>query len=331
MKHREAQERPGLRRRLCCIALIGIILAAGLGIIIDIVVPDDLVDDFVVTETMASGTVGYSIARSPGRTYTDLVLLNSSRFGCESSWKMEFNKINEYAPRIERLSTESGIQLDFSNVFVSYYYETNFNLRDYENVMVSLDVKVLRGPIEVALNLDVFNLFSTPQVGGYSDRNSLTLTTGESTRANIDLDTNALYAMWSPLWLAQSYVGIDIYPVSSNWYDWEDACEGSLLLENVTISASSTTPLSPLNVDIQDTQGSSIYESGVNLNLMKWPAVNLTSDDVPTKWGIFVPWRSNDTIYVLAGNYSGIAGFYSYYYSNDTFATSFEVLPENQP
>ena len=288
MKERDMQERPGLGRRLCCIAILGIVLAMGFGMVIDTVVPDGLGDDLVVTETVVDGTVGSSIALSAGKSYTDLVLLNDSSFSREAGWKMEFNKINEYAPRVERLSTESGIQLDFSNVFVSYYYETNFNLRDYESVTVSLDVKVLRGPIEVALNLDVFSLFSTPQVGGLSDRNSLTLTTGESTMANIELDTNALYEMWSPLWLAQSYVGIDIYPVSSNWYDWEDACEGSLLLENVTISATSTTPLSPLNVDIQDTQGSSVYESGVNLNLMEWPAVNLTSNEVPSKWGIFL-------------------------------------------
>ena len=328
MKHRETQERSGLGGRLCCIAIIGVILAAGLGIVIDTVVPDTLGDDLVATITMADGTVGSSATFSPGRTYTDLVLLNDSSFSRESGWKMDFNQINEYAPIVERMSTESGIQLDFSNVDVSYYYETNFNLRDYENVTISLDVKVLRGPIEIALNLDVFNQFSTPQLAGYSDRNSLTLATGESTRRNIELDIKTLYAMWSPLWLAQSYVAIDIYPVSSDWYvRGDDYLEGSLLLENVTISASSTTPLSPLNVDIQDTQGSSIYESGVNLNLMSWPAVNITSNEIPDKWGVFLPWRLNDTIFVPVGNYSGIAGFYSYNYSNDTFSASFEVLP----
>ena len=328
MRERDMQERPGLGRRLCCIAILGIVLAMGFGMVINTVIPDGLGDDLVVTETVVDGTAGSSIALSTGKSYTDLVLLNDSSFSREAGWKMDFNSLNEYAPRVERLSTESGIQLDFSNVFVSYYYETNFNLRDYESVTVSLDVKVLRGPIELSLYLDVFSFLSTPQFRDYSDRKSFTLTTGESTSVDVEVDTNSLYAMWSPLWLAQSFVGIEIYPISSNWYEWEDALlEASLLLENVTISATSTTPLSPLNVDIQDTQGSSVYESGVNLNLMEWPAVNLTSNEVPSKWGIFLPWRSNDTIYVPVGNYSGIAGFYSYNYSNDTFTASFEVLP----
>ena len=245
MKKRDMQESPGLGRRLCCIAIAGIVLAMGFGMVIDTVVPDGLGDDLVVTETVVDGTVGSSIALSAGKSYTDLVLLNDSSFSREAGWKMDFNSLNEYAPRVERLSTESGIQLDFSNVFVSYYYETNFNLRDYESVTVSLDVKVLRGPIELSLYLDVFSFFSTPQFLGYSDRNSFTLTTGESTSVDVEVDTNALYAMWSPLWLAQSFVGIEIYPISSNWYEREDALlETSLLLENVTISATSTTPLS---------------------------------------------------------------------------------------
>jgi len=328
MKRREMQERPGLRRRLCSIALVGLVLATGFGLVIDTVVPDVLGDDIIVTENMASGSIGFSAMLSASKSNTDLVLLNDSSFSLESGWKMDFNELNEDNPRVDRLHTESGIQLDFSNVFVSYYYETNFNLRDYENVMVSLDVKVLRGPIEISLGLEVFSDLSTPQYREYSDRNSRTLTTGNSTRLAVELNTNSLYAVWSPLWLVQSFVEIEIYPVSSNWYEWEGApLDASLILENVTILATSTTPLSQLQVDIQDTQGFSIYESGVNLNTIKQPAINLTSDKTPNKWGIFLPWRSNDTIYVPAGNYSGIAGFYSYDHSNDTFPVSFEVLP----
>jgi len=328
MKKREMQERPGLGRRLCCIAILGIVLAMGFGMVIDIMVPDVLSDDLIVTGVITPGTVGASVTLSPSESYTNLILLNDSSFSPEAGWKLEFSRFNEFAPRMELSSTQSGVQLDLSNGFVSYFYVTNFNLRDYENVTVSLDVTVLSGPIEVFLGLDIFSFLSITPFAEYSYGESFPLATGESTSVSIEVDVKELYAIWNPLWLAQSFVRIDVYPVSSNWNDWDDGqLDASLLLENVAISAVSTTPLSPLTADIQDTQGSSVYRFDPNSNMQEWPAVNLTIDEIPNKWGLFVPWKSNDTIYIPAGNYSGTAGFYNFNYSNYTFDTTFEVLP----
>jgi hypothetical protein len=329
MKSQEMQELPGLGRRLCTIAIVGLVIAAGFGLVVDRVVPDVLGDNFAITETEASGTVGSSMTLSTMQSFNDVILLNDSSFSHESEWKMDFIELNEQTPKIQRMPRESGVQLDLSNVDVSYNYDTNINLRDYENVTVSLDVLVLRGPIEISLALEAFNDLANPGLTGASARNSQTLSTGNSTHLVVELDTNSLYEQWSPLWLAQSFVEIEIYPVSSNWYERQGIpLKASLILENVTVSAKSTIPLSRLQVDIQDTQGYSIYESGVNLNWIKWPAINLTSDTTADKWGIFQPWRSNDTLYVSAGNYSGVAGFYSYGTSNDTFIVSFEILPD---
>lgn len=329
MKPREIQELPGLGRRLCTIAIVGIVIASGFGLVIDAVVPDVLGDKFVITETEADGTVGSSLTRSTMQSFSDIILLNDSSFSHESGWRMDFNELNEHTPRVQRIPGESGVQIDLSNADVSYNYATNINLRDYENVTISLDVLVLRGPIEISLGLEVFDDLAHLGLTDYSTKNSQTLSTGNSTHLVVELDTDSLYGLWSPLWLAQSFVKIEIYPVSSNWSAQQGVpLEASLILDNVTVLAKSTIPLSQLQIDIQNTQGYSIYESGVNLNWIKWPAINLSSDTTADKWGIFQPWRSNDTLYVSAGNYTGVAGFYSYGTSNDTFTVSFEVLPD---
>ena len=219
-----------------------------------------------------------------------------------------------------------GTQIDISNIAVTFSYDTNINLRDYEMVTVSLDMTALRGPVEVSLSLGVSSFYSQTSFEDYYDTDSLNLTTGESGTILLELNTSTLYSIWNPLWIAQSEVGIQIFPVSSKWYDWKDInMETTLLLENITVIATSAVSLLPLIVDLQDTQGLSAYDPLGVLNLIDAPALNLTSVEFPDRWGIFLPWQSNDTIYVPAGNYSGAAGIYSYDYANITYSILFEV------
>ncbi|NHJ12805.1 MAG: hypothetical protein EAX95_03975 [Candidatus Thorarchaeota archaeon] len=323
---REALERPGLGRRLCCIAIAGIMLASILGMAIDVVVPDALGSDLVVTETPASGTPGPSVTVGSQPSIANVTLLNDNRFNRESGWRTDFYLLSDELPRIERTARETGLQLDLSNVAFFCYYEINVNLRDYETITLSLDLEVLRGPIELGFGMDIFSFLSTPYYHDGGDEVTRDLATGDSTTIAVELDMNELYGSWLPLWLAQGWVRISIYPVSSDWWDWVDTpLDASIVLENITVSATTSTPLAPLHVDIQNTEGFSIYESGANLNWREWPAINLTRQEIPTKWGILLPWRSNDTIYVAVGNYSGIAGIYSYDYANDTYSFSFEI------
>lgn len=323
---REGFERPGLGRRLCCIAIVGVLLASALGIAIDIVVPDVLSNNLVVTETPVTGTPGPSTTATFQPSFSSLTLLNDCRFAHESGWRTDYWLLNEELPRVQRTSRESGLQLDLFNVAFFYYYELNFNLRDYDNITFSLNVEALRGPVEIHLGVDIFSFLSIPNYHEGGDEVIRNLNTGESHTISFELDTNALYGSWLPLWLAQGWIYISIYPVSSDWWDWINApVEASVLLKNISVAASTSTPLAPIYVDIQNTGGSSIYESGVNLNWREWPAINLTCEEDPDKWGILLPWRSNDTIYVAAANYSGTAGIYGYDYANDTYSVFFEM------
>ncbi|MFW9847196.1 MAG: hypothetical protein ACFFD6_10635 [Candidatus Thorarchaeota archaeon] len=326
MEYRKAYEKPGLGRHICCFAVLGILLAAAAGIVIDIAVPDVLGQDLIVAESKANGEIGSSIATTSALSQTDIILLNDSDFSIESGWKTDFYELRDDVPRVERTKRESGMQLDISNAAFFCYYEMNLNLRDYELVNLSLDVKALRGPIEVHAGLDIFTFLSIPEHHGEGDGNTIDLSTGESSGIMAQLDTNASYAAWSPLWLAHSRVEISIFPVSSNPYEWGDMqLEASILLENIVITASSNTPLSPLSVDIQNTEGFSVYASRVNLNWRDWPAINVSSSGDSSRWGLIIPWRVDDTIYVAPGSYSGVAGLYSYNYANRTFPVSFDI------
>lgn len=326
MTKRNALEHPGLGRRLCCITILGITLAIGFGIMIDVAVPDVLSDQLMVNPSYASGTVGSTASSFSSESSTDLVLLNDSSFSRESGWRVDFYRLNEHAPGFTKQPRDLGTQIDISNIAVTFSYDININLRDYEMVTVSLDMTALRGPVEVSLSLGVSSFYSQTSFEEYYDTDSLNLTTGGSGTILLELNTGALYSIWNPLWIAQSEVGIQIFPVSSKWYDWKDInMETALLLENITVTATSAVSLLPLIVDLQDTQGLSAYDPLGVLNLIDAPALNLTSVEFPDRWGIFLPWQSNDTIYVPAGNYSGAAGIYSYDYANITYSVLFEV------
>ncbi len=326
MKNPNALERPGLGRRLYCIAIIGLVLAGGLGIAINTVVPDVIGDELVFTSTPVPGTIGSTISLSASEASTDFVLFNDSSFSPESDWNIHYYEFNNFVSRFERQSDEIGTRFDISNIALHCSYETNINLRDYDTVTFSVDVTALTGPVEVLLNLNVESFFDSH----YADYDAnLTLTTGETGRLGLDLNVSVLHSIWGPLWLTQAIVILEIYPGTSNPYLWDRAnLAASLRLENVSFTANSTVPLTPLVTDIQDTQGNSAYSPLAIINLIDSAAVNLTSEDYPNEWGILLPWRANDTIFVVAGNYSGIAGVYSFDYVNSTIPVSFEILAD---
>lgn len=326
MKNGTGLERPGLGKRLYCIAIIGLVLAGGLGIAINTVVPDIVGNELVFTNSLTPGTIGSTTSLSASEASTDFALFNDSSFSSESDWNIHYNEINNFVSRFERQSDNIGTRFDISNIALLCSYETNINLRDYDAVTFFVDVIALTGPVEVLLNLNVESFFE-PYYADY-DAN-LTLTTGETGRLGIDLNVSVLQSIMSPLWLIQTVVLLEIYPGTSNPYLWDRAdLAASLRLENVSFTAVSTVPLTPLVTDIQDTQGNSAYNRLAILNLIDSPAINLTSEDYPSEWGILLPWRANETIYVAAGNYSGIAGVYSYDYVNNTFSVSFEILAD---
>jgi hypothetical protein len=193
--------------------------------------------------------------------------------------------------------------------------------------MFSVDVSALTGPVEVVLNLDVQSYMDAHSHWNYDD--TLTLATGESGTLRVNLNMSILHTIWNHIAFTQTYLNLEIYPGSANPDLWaSNTSPASLRLENVSFTANSTVPLSPLVIDIQDTQGQSAYNPLGILSFIDMPAVNLTSDTYPDEWGIVLPTRANDTIYVAEGNYSGTAGIYSYRVVNNTFAVSFEILTD---
>ena len=323
---RDALERPGLGRKLCCIAIIGLVLAGGFGLVISAVVPDVLRDDLTFSETPIPGSVGSTTALLDSISRTNFVLLNDSSFSPDSDWSIDYLEMNSYSSQFKRQSGDSGTRFDVSNIALFCSYDTNINLHDYDIVKCSVDATALRGPVEVVLNLDVESFFEYLSPVEYND--SLALTSGESGTLNVELEVGALKTMWSHLWLTQCILTLQIYPGSSNRITWSTAdFAASVHVENVNFTATSIVPLAPLVIDVQDTQGQSAYNSIDILNTIDTPAINLTSDNHPNEWGIFLPWRANDTIYASTGNYSGAAGIYGYEYAFNVYPVSFEVLP----
>ncbi|MFW9887833.1 MAG: hypothetical protein ACFFER_06605, partial [Candidatus Thorarchaeota archaeon] len=320
MAHKRVQDSPGLGQHLIHAAIAGILLASLLGAAINIAVPDVVEPDFDVISTPVTGTVGLNVAVSPLSSQTDLILQNDSSFSPESGWRTELSPLGKKLPFFERTPRKSGIQLDISNVAFSSYYDMNLNIRDYEEVMFSFDSEVLHGPVKICFGFSTCLSFDNIRVySGHSDSHSLA--TGDSSQLSIELDMADYRNAYPSFWLMQSRLEIEIIPLRG-------VAPGmaSVILENVTVTASASSPLSLLRFDFQNTEGFSIFESGVDCRMMEWPVTNLTAQDDPTRWGFLSPFRSNDTLYVSAGNYSGFAGTYYLDWPIDTYPVSFSVV-----
>ncbi|MFX0055897.1 MAG: hypothetical protein ACFFAD_13305 [Candidatus Hermodarchaeota archaeon] len=320
MAHKKAQDRPGLGRRLIHTAIVGAILASLLGVAINIAVPDVVEPHFDVTSTPAAGTAGSNVTVASLQSRAELTLQNGSSFDPDSGWQTEFRSINEGLPIVERTPHMSGVQIDLSNVAIISDYHFNLNTRDYEQVTFSLDLDVLRGPVEVRVGVHYYRAVDHPSYSG--SQREYSLTTGDSTQFNLDLDADWIYNHWSSVWLVQARLRIGIVPMGTNLPNM-----ASVIINNVTITASSSTPLSLLRVDVQNTEGSSIYEAKIEKGIAEWPAVNLTTQGDPERWGLLLPFRTNDTVYVSAGNYSGIAGTYGFGWVNQTYPISINIAP----
>jgi hypothetical protein len=102
-------------------------------------------------------------------------------------------------------------------------------------------------------------------------------------------------------WLVHAFLQVKVTSTSN----------ARLQLHNVSARVTSSHDLFRLRIDVQSTNGSSLFANPYFKWIRDPPRINLTRHGVYDEWAIIHPARPNDTLYLSPGNFSGYSGWRS--------------------
>jgi hypothetical protein len=251
-----------------------------------------------LTQVNTTGSTGQAVTKDSMSPTNIVYLLNETPSHESASWRYEWrsNWLNPF--KVETILNEQGLVLDLTSVEYSLWTSINIPLDDYDTLEFSTDISLLFG--EATVNLKVYY---DDYYGIYLDhlnQQQEANLTSESKSAKLSLDAplSALNSQVSH-WLVHTYIFLEISTSSS----------ARLVLHNVSAKATSSPDLFRLKIDVQSTNGSSLYANPY----FKWcrdsPRLNLTREGVTSEWAVFPIARPNDTLYLTPCNLSGYCGW----------------------
>lgn len=177
-----------------------------------------------------------------------------------------------------------------------YRSEVNLAITDYTEVAFNATIGVITGPVNLSIwiDADASDEYPTwPYLEGF-----ILVDSRQSKSLLIDLPIST-YLNLTREWIVTAYFSISV--------------EGDGLIEfsetSIEIIARSERPLCPAIFDFQSTDGRSLFEDKLWQGIRRKPILNFTRDNDTGKFGIFLPARVEDTIYLNPGNFSGTAGW----------------------
>lgn len=308
-------EKPGLGGKLLSRCFLGVLLAIIVGVSIGIAVPSSTVTQIQLEESgYIEGSTGATIVRSSTTGTTKQILLNSSPFPGAIKWNMWAYPITDSESSYFQVTEEAtGGYIELSRADVHFDYLFHMNILDHTEGVIIVNITGISGSIDATLYVE-FRGLMTDDSSSLQRRTEISLDAGDSGTLLIEIPMNEIRTRLSSLWAAQ----VDIV------LEFHTASESVLVINDVIVEVQSVVPLYPLTVDLQDTMGSSLNLAAKSWYWIEVPGVNLTRDSSSRSWALILPRNVNETIYVQNGNYTAIAGIFSYDYSNVSSITEFE-------
>ncbi|MGY5880509.1 MAG: hypothetical protein RTV31_09665 [Candidatus Thorarchaeota archaeon] len=269
-----------------------------------------------VEEHQMGGTIGYTVSKTSCTPQREIVVYNGTVNDPGADWYYD----NQYS---EIHDDNSGVNVELSgNVTVSrtysclsrvrFYGNPTLPLHNYSEVTLLVNIRTLQG----SANVSLYGSIMVWPDREWCDRgdNATYLDEGESETLVVKISPSEAYNL-TPGWIVRLNMRVDI--ISS---------EPSLIqIGEVLITADSNEDLYPVTFDMQSPDAESLLlnpymstlrELGfgtVNMEYSCSPALELSDNSNTTESSIFVPRTSNETLYLTAGLYEGIAGWFTQY------------------
>jgi len=252
------------------------------------------------TEKAVAGVVGQDVTKETVPATNMAYILNETPSPDSDSWQYDWDALWPKSGKVDTTLNEQGLVLDLTSIEYMLDTAVNVPLDDYDSLDFCATISLLSGEASVGLfvryidyyGLNLFHLdqFQEANLTAENDSVKLSFTAPLST-----LNSEVHH------WLVHAFVQVRITSVST----------ARLLLHNVSVKATSSQDLFRLRIDVQSTNGSSLFVNPYFKWLRDPPRINLTRHGVYDEWAIIHPSRSNETLYLASGNFSGYAGWRS--------------------
>ncbi len=280
----------------------------------------------IVEESEMGGTTGYTVSKTTCAAQREIIIYNGTVNDPSADWYYdsqhcevhndEFGVNVELSGIVELTSTYSQFSL------VEFYGNPTLPLMNYSKLTVSINIRSLMGSANVSL-------YVYPTAWPDDEYNEV----WNNTARLEEMDSISLVAESS---LHETYNLGSGWIVRSNILVKVAASEKSLIqIGAVLVTAESNEDLYPVTFDMQAPDGESLLvnpymstlrelnHKTVNGEFGCSPAIELSRNSNTTEASIFVPRTSNETLYLTAGQYEGIAGWFI---QSDGFGESWNNL-----
>jgi len=293
----------------------------------------------IVEESQMGGTIGYTVSKTSSTPQREIVVYNGTVKDPSADWyyDSQHSEIhNDNSGVTVELSGNVTLSSGYSQLsWVRFYGNPTLPLQNYSEVTFFINIRTLQG----SANVSLYGYITAWPEEGYCDLgdNTTHLEEGESKTLVVKISLSEAYNL-TPGWIVRSNMLVDV-----------TSSEKSIVqIGEVIITADSNEDLYPVTFDMQSPDAESLLlnpymstlrELGhqtVNGEYSCSPALELSRTSNITESSIFVPRTSNETLYLTAGQYEGIAGWFTQhdgiggswnYWLDDSFNISFILEP----
>ncbi|MFW9959350.1 MAG: hypothetical protein ACFFCT_14885 [Candidatus Odinarchaeota archaeon] len=297
----------------------------------------------IVEESQMGGTIGYTVSKTSCTAQREIVVYNGTVSDPSADWWY-------YSQHCEVNNDEFGVNVELSGIVnvtrtysqlssVIFDGSPTLPLQNYSEVTFLVSISTIQGSV----NASLYGYIMAWPEEDYCDPgdNTTHLEEGESTTLVVKISPTEVYNLTSG-WIVRSK--IQLHLTSSE--------ESSIQIGEVLVTAYSNEDLYPVAFDMQSPDAESLlvnpYMSTlrelhslghytVNGQFSCFPAIELSRISSATESSIFVPRTSNETLYLTAGQYEGIAGWFAQHdipqgdftegWLDDSFNISFMLEP----
>jgi hypothetical protein len=251
-----------------------------------------------LTQVDTTGSTGQMVAKESMSPTHVAYLLNETPSPDSSSWVYDWRPYWPDPFKVETMMSEQGLVLDLVSVEYSLWNSINVPLDDYDSLEFSTDISLFSGEASVRLQVGYTDYYGI-DLDHLNHQQKATLNSqNSSARLSIDAPLATLNAQVSH-WLVHAYILVEISTRST----------ARIVLHNASVKATSSQDLFRLRIDVQSTNGSSLYANPYFKWCRDYPQLNLTRQGVPDEWAVFRIERPNDTLYLAPCNISGYGGW----------------------
>ena len=259
-----------------------------------------------------AGDEGFTLTPIDVGSGSRQTLLNDTPFLSEVQWERTDYALSEKYSSYRIMRTDDGALIEAEYGELVFSRAKCINIADQETLNVTIEGEIVSGQAQIGLGVSLWQWCSPSYyVGEWSE--SQEFMTGQ--RIELSLYVNLTkYSRVIPGWAIMANIEVRV--------EVPEQCIMSV--NSVVAETTSEEALAPLVIDMQTTDGISIYGASSKTTMFNIPGVNITRQGT-SEWSVLTPMAANQTLFLPPGSYECKVGIYNYSGEAVHFGISFDL------